>query len=78
MEEMIELIREREFEFKAELLQKEKIYIDKIENANVFGRMCEKIQIAINLVELGILDNQTIAEVTGMSLSHVESIAGRS
>lgn len=67
-------VNEHEFDMRNELFKKE--IEDKVEIAEIFGRMKEQVLIATNLIELGILEHDIIAEVTGLSLSHIEAISG--
>lgn len=59
-----------------ELFEQEKEIRDKIEVAEIFGRMKEQITIATNLISLGMLELDIIAEVTGLSEQHIKAISG--
>ncbi|OOM09455.1 hypothetical protein [Clostridium saccharobutylicum] len=72
--EEILAIKEREFDLQVELFEREKEIQDKIEVAEIFGRMKEQVLIATNLIELGSLETDVIAEVTGLSITHVEAL----
>lgn len=59
-----------------EIFEQEKEIRDKIEIAEIFGRMKEQITIATNLISLGMLELDIIAEVTGLSEQHIKAISG--
>lgn len=65
---------ECKFDMQIELFKREKEIQDKIEIAEKFGMMKEQILIATNLIELGSLETDVIAEVTGLSIAHVEAL----
>lgn len=67
-------INEYEFDMQNELFKKE--IEDRVEIAEIFGRMKEQVLIAKNLIDLRILEPDIIAEATGLSLSHIEAIGG--
>jgi hypothetical protein len=67
-------IAQREFDLELERLKKEKEHRNELEISEVFGRMKEQVLIATNLI--GILEPDVIADVTGLSLSHIEAICG--
>lgn len=66
--------KECEVYLQTELFEREKEIQDKIEVAEIFGRMKEQVLIATNLIELGSLETDVIAEVTGLSITHVEAL----
>ncbi len=74
--EEVVAIKEREFELQIELFEKEKEIRDKIEVAEIFGRMKEQVIIARNLIDLSLLEPERIAEVTGLSIQHIKVISG--
>jgi len=67
-------VKEHEFDLQVELFKREKEIRDKVEIAEVFGRMKEQILIATNLI--GILEPDMISQVTGVSLAHIKAISG--
>ncbi|MZK49032.1 hypothetical protein [Clostridium beijerinckii] len=67
-------MNEREFDMKIEFFKREQELKSQVEIAEVFGRMKEQVLIATNLIELGSLEPQIIAEVTGLSISHIEAM----
>lgn len=69
-------IKEREFYLQVELFEQEKEIRDKIEIAEIFGRMKEQVTIATNLISIGMLELDIIAKVTGLSVQHIKAISG--
>jgi hypothetical protein len=67
-------MNEREFDMQIEFFKREQELKSQVEIAEVFGRMKEQVLIATNLIELGSLEPQIIAEVTGLSISHIEAM----
>ncbi|WP_270565043.1 hypothetical protein [Clostridium beijerinckii] len=65
---------ERGFDMQIEFFKREQELKSQVEIAEVFGRMKEQVLIATNLIELGSLETDVIAEVTGLSISHVEAL----
>lgn len=67
-------MNECKFDIQVEFFKREQELKSQIEIAEVFGMMKEQVLIAINLIELGSLETDVIAEVTGLSISHVEAL----
>lgn len=76
VDEKMLAVKEHEFDLQIEFFEKEKEIQDKIEVAEMFGRMKEQVLIANNLINLGILELDIIAEVTGLSVPHIKAISG--
>ncbi|MDU6040595.1 MAG: hypothetical protein E6Y83_19975 [Clostridium butyricum] len=72
--EMCQSIEDRGFDMQIEFFKREQELKSQVEIAEVFGRMKEQVVIATNLIELGSLETDVIAEVTGLSISHVEAL----
>lgn len=72
--ERCQSIEDRGFDMQIEFFKREQELKSQVEIAEVFGRMKEQVLIATNLIELGSLEPQIIAEVTGLSISHVEAL----
>jgi hypothetical protein len=71
---MCQSIEDRGFDMQIEFFKREQELKSQVEIAEVFGRMKEQVVIATNLIELGSLETDVIAEVTGLSISHVEAL----
>lgn len=70
----IDEMSECKFDMQIEFFKREQELKSQIEIAEVFGRMKEQVLIATNLIELGSLETDVIAEVTGLSISHIEAM----
>lgn len=67
-------MNECNFDMQVKFFQREQELKSQIEIAEIFGRMKEQVLIATNLIELGSLETDVIAEVTGLSITHVEAL----
>jgi hypothetical protein len=45
-----------------------------VESSYTIGKLKEKRKISVNLLKAGLLDTQTIADMTGLTLEEVEAL----
>lgn len=67
---------ERMSEYKEELFfsykEKEREFRERVKEAEIFGMMEKSVDVAVKLI--GLLEDEIVAEVTGLHLEHVLSL----